>query len=332
MTKTRRALITGISGQDGSYLAELLLDLGYEVHGLVRAPMRRRVRHLESIRTQLHLWPGDLTDTPRLIRLLKLLQPDEIYNLAAVTFVGDSWSDPNLCYDVNARAVIGLLEGVRTVCPKARCFQASTSEMFGQAQSSPQNEETPLRPRSPYGLAKKAAHEAIRFYREKHGLFAVGAIMFNHESPRRGPQFVTRKITQAVAQIKAGLAVELKLGNLSARRDWGYAGDYVRAMHELLQQRVPRDFVLGTGELHTVEEFAALAFEQADLDWRNYVVVDPEFYRPTEPVDLVADARAIHSEIGWHSSLDFGELVSIMVQSDLAQTDALVQRRLAVAA
>jgi GDPmannose 4,6-dehydratase len=328
----RRALITGITGQDGSYLAEWLLGLGYEVHGLVRAPARRRIPNLQAIQSQLYLWPSDLCDTPRIARLLKLLQPDEIYNLAAITFVGDSWTDPNLCYEVNARAVVGLLEAVRTTCPLARFFQASTSELFGQPEVAPQTETTPLNPRSPYGLAKLAAHQAVRFYREKHGLFAAASIMFNHESPRRGPQFVTRKVTHTLARIKRGLATKLRLGNLQARRDWGFAGDFVRAMHGMLQLREPRDLVIGTGRLHSVEEFVAAAFTEAGLSWTDHVVVDPEFYRPAEPIDIVADASTARRELGWEPQVDFADLLAMMVRHDLELIGAHVARPAALAA
>lgn len=315
----RRALITGISGQDGSYLAERLLAEGYEVHGAVRPPLSRSFPLLRTVASSVQIWPCDLRESSRLAELLETLKPDEIYNLAAVTFLGDSWNDPNNCFEINARAVLGFLESVRLKCPAARFFQAGTSEMFGQPLESPQNESTSLRPRSPYGLAKAAAHEAVRFYREKHGLFAVGGIMFNHESPRRGSRFVTRKVTLAAARIRAGLDQELRLGDLTARRDWGHAKDYVAAMTMMLRQDDPRDFVIGTGKLHSVEDFVAIAFAAVDLDWKKHVVIDPAYCRPPEQVQLVADATAIRNTLGWKPEIDFGSLAEEMALHDLHQ-------------
>lgn len=319
MGQPRRAFITGISGQDGSYLAEHLLGAGYEVHGLVRPPERRPLATLAGIRGQLHLWPGDVADTERIHRLLKLLQPDEIYHLAAVTYLNDTWKNPTHCFDVNARAVVGLLDAARQGCPKARFFQAGTSELFGQPETSPQDEKTPFRPRSPYGLAKQAAHHAVQFYREKHGLFAVNGIMFNHESPRRPTQFVTRKITHAAARIRHGLQRELRLGNLDACRDWGFAADYVRAMHAMLQLDQPQDLVIGTGELHTVQSLVETAFGVAGLEWQRYVVVDPAFCRPPEAVPLRANSTLARQTLGWTPSLTFEQLIEMMTTADLQQ-------------
>lgn len=327
----RRAFITGIAGQDGSYLAEWLLELGYEVHGLVRPPLRRPLPNLKAVRPQLHLWPGDVADSPRLARLLRLVKPDEIYNLAGVSFIADTWSDPVGCWRTNAAAVVGLLDAARRECPAARVFQAGTSEIFGQPDAAPQNEGAARRPRSPYGLAKAAAHEAVAFHRRAHGLFAVGGILFNHESPRRPAQYVTRKISQAVARIAAGRQREVKLGSLDAVRDWGFAGDAVRAMHLALQAKAPADYVVGTGRLRSVESLAAVAFAAAGLDWRDHVTVDPALCRPPEAVPLVADAAAIRADLGWEPSVSFEELIADMVRHDLKREGVRAARRLAAA-
>jgi len=314
----RKAFITGVTGQDGSHLAELLLDKGYRVYGLVRRHSAESYPRLTGIRDRIELVPGDLCDAPSLDRAVEELQPDEIYNLAAMSFVGASWGQPALTTEVNAMGVLRLLEAVRRYCPRARLYQASTSEMFGLIRESPQRETTPFHPRSPYGVAKVYAHFLTANYRESYSLFACAGILFNHEGPRRGPEFVTRKITRAVAGIKLGLEHELRLGNLAARRDWGYAGDYVDAMWRMLQQERPDDFVIGTGENHTVEEFVAIAFAHAGLDWRDHVVVDPNLYRPAEVDTLLADASKARRVLGWQPAVSFAQLVRMMVDADLA--------------
>src|SRR5947209_166627 len=314
----RKAFITGVTGQDGSHLAELLLDKGYRVYGLVRRHSAESYPRLTSIRDRIELVPGDLCDAPALDRAVEEIQPDEIYNLGAMSFVGASWGQPALTTEVNAMGVLRLLEAVRRYCPRARLYQASTSEMFGLIRESPQRETTPFHPRSPYGVAKVYAHFLTANYRESYSLFACAGILFNHEGPRRGPEFVTRKITRAVAGIKLGLEHELRLGNLAARRDWGYAGDYVDAMWRMLQQERPDDFVIGTGENHTVEEFVAIAFAHAGLDWRDHVVVDPNLYRPAEADTLLADASKARRVLGWQPAVSFAQLVRMMVDADLA--------------
>jgi len=314
----RKAIITGITGQDGSHLAELLLDKGYRVYGLVRRHSAEDYPRLAGIRDRIELVSGDLCDAPSLDRAVEQIQPDEIYNLAAMSFVGASWGQPALTTEVNALGVLRLLEAVRRYCPGARFYQASTSEMFGLIRESPQRETTPFHPRSPYGVAKVYAHFLTANYRESYGLFACAGILFNHEGPRRGPEFVTRKITRAVAAIKLGRERELRLGNLNARRDWGYAGDYVEAMWRMLQQDRPDDFVIGTGANHTVEEFVAIAFAHAGLDWRAHVVIDPQLYRPAEVDTLLADASKARRVLGWQPALSFEQLVRLMVDADIA--------------
>jgi GDPmannose 4,6-dehydratase len=312
----RTALITGVTGQDGSYLAEFLLARGYRVCGAVR-PGRPAGTTLG-----VELWPVDLLDLDGLTRLLDDVRPDEVYNLAAVTFVPASVRDPLSVYEFNTLSAARLLEAVRRACPTARFFQAGSSEMFGSATSAPQNEDTPFRPRSPYGAAKVAACHLAAAYRAAFGLFACTGILFNHESPRRGLEFVTRKITRAAARIQLGLDRELRLGSLQARRDWGFAGDYVRAMWLMLQQQEPQDHVIGTGAAHTVEDFVAAAFGRLGLDWRKHVVVDPQFVRPLEPVPLVADAARARACLGWRPEVGFRELVERMVDADLAALTA----------
>lgn len=311
-----RALITGITGQDGSYLAEWLLQQGYEVHGLIRRTSQPHLERLTCL-ADLHLQEGDLLDTGSLLRVLSAAEPDEVYNLAAQSFVGTSWQQPELTGEVTGMGALRMLEAIRQVNPKIRYYQASSSEMFGKVQETPQRESTPFYPRSPYGVAKLFAHWATVNYRESHGLFATSGILFNHESPRRGLEFVTRKITDAVARIKLGLADRLPLGNLAARRDWGFAGDYVRAMWQMLQQPAPRDYVIATGETHSVEEFVSLAFAHVGLDWRSYVVVDPAFYRPAEVDLLIGDPARAKAELGWEPQVRFAELVGMMVEADL---------------
>jgi len=303
------ALITGITGQDGSYLAEFLLARGYRVHGVVRRASTEptdRIRHLQD-RVVLH--QGDLADQASLVRLVQEIRPTELYNLAAQSFVPTSWHQPILTGDITGLGVARTLEAIRLVDPEVRFYQASSSEMFGEVQETPQRETTPLYPRSPYGVAKTYGHYLTINYRESYDLFACSGILFNHESPRRGLEFVTRKITNGVARIKLGIDSELRLGNLQAKRDWGFAGDYVRAMWLMLQQDKPDDFVIGTGETHSVEEFVQIAFEHAGLDWRQYVTIDPKFYRPAEVDLLLGDPTKSREKLGWKPEVGFEELV-----------------------
>jgi GDPmannose 4,6-dehydratase len=312
------ALITGVTGQDGSYLAEFLLDKGYRVYGMVRRASTENFARIEHLRDRLELPQADLLDSASLIQILEKTRPDEIYNLAAQSFVPTSWDQPVLTAEFTAVGVTRLLEAIRRVTPQARFYQASSSEMFGKVRATPQNEDTPFYPRSPYGVAKAYAHYITVNYRESYKLFAVSGVLFNHESPRRGLDFVTRKITHAVAKIKLGLAKELRLGNLQSRRDWGFAGDYVRAMWLMLQQPRPADYVVGTGETHTVEEFVRLAFGHVGLDWQRYVVIDPQLFRPAEVELLQADPTKARTELGWQPTVSFPDLVRLMVDADLA--------------
>jgi GDPmannose 4,6-dehydratase len=315
MLKT--ALITGITGQDGSYLAEFLLEKGYAVHGIVRHVSTDSLHRIRHIRSRVKLHGADLLDENSLIRLLDEIQPAEFYNLAAMSFVPISWQQPQLTSEVTGLGVLRALEAVRKVNPRIRFYQASSSEMFGQAVETPQSERTPFYPRSPYAVAKVFGHWITVNYRESHGLHACSGILFNHESPRRGLEFVTRKITHTVAQIKMGLASELRLGNLEAKRDWGFAGDYVRAMWLMLQQDQPQDFVIGTGISRKVEDFVAAAFSQVGLDWHDYVVLDAKFHRPAEVHLLEADASKARRELGWDPQITFHQLVTMMVNADL---------------
>ena len=315
MSKT--ALITGITGQDGSYLAEWLLAKGYEVHGAVRQVSTDSLVRIAHLQDRVTLHSADLLDENSLIRLIEETQPAEIYNLAAMSFVAASWNQPLLYAEVTGLGVLRVLEAIRKVNPKIRFYQASSSEMFGKVVDTPQTETTPFYPRSPYGVAKVYAHWITVNYRETYGLHACSGILFNHESPRRGFQFVTRKITHAVARIKHGLASELRLGNLNAKRDWGYAGDYVRAMWMMLQHDIPQDFVIGTGVTRSVEDFVEAAFAHVDLDWHDYVVIDPKFYRPAEVNLLLADSTKAHKVLGWQPYTTFDELVETMVNADL---------------
>ena len=308
--------MTGITGQDGSYLAELLLEKGYEVFGLVRRASGPNLQRLEGIVERLTLIPGDLLDQTSLIRAVQETRPHEVYNLAAQSYVPTSWSEPVSTGEVTALGVTRMLEAVRSAAPEARFYQASTSEMFGAA-SPPQNETTPFHPRSPYGVAKCYGHWATVNYRESYGLFAVSGILFNHESPRRGPEFVTRKITLAAARIALGLERELYLGNLEARRDWGFAGDHVRAMWDMLQQDSPTDYVIATGRTHSVRELCQLAFGHADLEWSEHVRCEESLMRPAEIEHLVGDASRARSEFGWEPRVSFEELIAMMVESDL---------------
>jgi GDPmannose 4,6-dehydratase len=317
MSQKRRALITGITGQDGSYLAEFLLEQGYEVFGLVRRSSSPGLERLEAILDRVELLGGDLLDQSSLMSALQASRPAEVYNLAAQSFVPTSWSEPVFTAEVTALGVIRLLEAMRSVAPEARFYQASTSEMFGQAPA-PQSESTPFHPRSPYGVAKVYGHWATVNYRESYGMFAVSGILFNHESPRRGTEFVTRKVTRAAARIAKGLQQEVKLGNLDARRDWGHARDFVRAMWQMLQQPEPRDFVIATGQTHSVRELCEVAFRCAGLDWRDHVRVDDAFLRPAEVDHLVGDPSRANELLGWRPEVSFDELVAEMVAADLA--------------
>jgi GDPmannose 4,6-dehydratase len=314
-----RALITGITGQDGSYLAELLLEKGYEVFGMTRRASTENVERIEHLIERLTLVQGDLLDPPSLDAALRAAQPSEVYNLAAQSFVPTSWNQPVLTAEFTAVGVTRMLEAIRAVDPKIRFYQASSSEMFGKVREVPQTELTPFHPRSPYGVAKVYGHHITVNYRESYDLFAVSGILFNHESPRRGLEFVTRKITDGVARIKLGLAQELRLGNLDARRDWGFAGDYVDAMWRMLQRDEPADYVIATGEEHSVREFVELAFERAGLEPDDHVVMDPALHRPAEVDHLVGDASKARTELGWERRLSFAELVETMVDADLAR-------------
>ena len=316
----RKALVTGITGQDGSYLTELLLSKGYEVTGVVRRASTdhyERIDHLQS-EPRLRLVDADLLDPSSLMAALEVSQADEVYNLAAQSFVPTSFSQPVLTAEFTAVGVARLLEAVRQVRPRARFYQASSSEMFGKVRETPQSEETRFHPRSPYGVAKVYGHWITVNYREAYGMHASSGILFNHESPRRGLQFVTRKITHAVARIRAGLQDKLVLGNLEARRDWGYAGDYVEAMWLMLQQEQPDDYVIATGQTHTVQEFCELAFGHADLDWRQHVVSDQKLRRPAEVDLLLGDAGKAARQLGWRPKVDFSTLVKMMTDADLA--------------
>lgn len=316
------ALITGITGQDGSYLAEFLLDKGYQVHGMMRrssTDCSERIKHLDG---RLELHQGDLIDQYSLTKLIDRIQPTEVYNLGAQSFVPTSWQQPILTAEITALGVTRLLDAIRQVNSQIRFYQASSSEMFGKVHETPQRETTPFHPRSPYGVAKVYGHYITVNYRESYDMFACSGILFNHESPRRGLEFVTRKITNAVARIKVGLDDELRLGNMSARRDWGFAGDYVRAMWMMLQQSEPDDYVISTNETHTVEEFVRIAFEHVGLDWTKHVVVDPKFYRPAEVELLLGDCTKATEKLGWKPEMSFEELVTCMVDSDLARAHA----------
>ncbi|MCS7220655.1 MAG: GDP-mannose 4,6-dehydratase [Anaerolineae bacterium] len=312
-----KALITGITGQDGSYLAEFLLSKGYEVIGMVRRSSTVNFDRIRHIQDRITLVQGDLLDQVSLINILQQHRPDEVYNLAAQSFVPTSFEQPVLTGEFTALGVTRLLDAIRIVDPTIRFYQASSSEMFGKVREVPQNENTPFYPRSPYGVAKVYGHWITVNYRESYGLFAVSGILFNHESPRRGLEFVTRKVTHGAARIKLGLANELRLGNLDARRDWGYAGDYVRAMWLMLQQDHADDYVIATGETHSVRELCQEAFGYLGLDWERYVVSDPRFYRPAEVDLLVGDASKARRVLGWEPTVSFRELIQMMVDADL---------------
>ncbi len=317
----KRALITGITGQDGSFLAELLLAKGYEVHGMVRRLSTENYSRIEAIRDQVHLHTGDLLDDHSLVSVLRASRPEEIYNLAAMSFVGASWNQPTLTAEFTGLGVTRMLEAMREVCPDARFYQASSSEMFGKVRETPQNEATSFYPRSPYGVAKVYGHFITVNYRESYGLYACSGILFNHESPRRSLEFVTRKVTHQAAAIKLGMAEEIRLGNLDARRDWGYAPDYVEAMWLMLQQGEAEDFVIGTGTDHSVQDLVEIAFDHAGLSPADHVVQDPELLRPAEVDRLVADASRAHQVLGWKPKTDFEQMVRLMVDADVSRLE-----------
>jgi len=316
---SRRALITGITGQDGSYLAEFLLEQGYEVTGVVRRSSSPNLWRIEHLLDRITLRPADLLDQLSLIRLIQERKPHELYNLAAMSFVPASWDQPLLTGEYNSQGVTRMLEAVRHVDPGIRLYQASSSEMYGRVREVPQTELTPFYPRSPYGVSKVFGHYITVNYRESYGLFAVSGILFNHESPRRGLEFVTRKVSDGVARIKLGLADHLGLGNLDASRDWGFAGDYVRAMWMMLQQPVADDYVIATGISHTVRRLVEIAFQHVDLDWEKYVRIDPEFLRPAEVDHLIGESAKARRVLGWTPTVTFEQLVTMMVDADLAR-------------
>lgn len=322
MSERRRALVTGLTGQDGSYLAEFLLDKGYEVFGLVRRSSMPRLERVQEILEDVEIVYGDLIDQSSLQRVMGDCQPHEIYNLAAQSFVPTSFAEPVLTAEVTALGTTRMLEAMRQVCPSSRFYQASSSEMFGAVRETPQNEETPFVPRSPYGVSKLYAHWATVHNREAYGVFACSGILFNHESPRRGEEFVTRKIAKAAARISRGLQDVLQLGNLEARRDWGFAGDYVHAMWLMLQADVPGDYVIATGQTNSVKEFCARAFERVDLNWEEYVQTTDELIRPLEVDLLVGDAGLAQRTLGWSPTVRFEGLVDMMVDAELAKIDA----------
>jgi GDPmannose 4,6-dehydratase len=313
----KTALVTGVTGQDGSYLAEFLLSEDYEVHGMVRRSSTNTHERIAHLTDRIMLHPADLLDQYSLVRLINEVQPDEVYNLAAQSFVPTSYNEPVLTAELTGVGVTRMLDAIRLTNPQIRFYQASSSEMFGRVQETPQRETTPFWPRSPYGVAKVYGHWITVNYRESYDIFACSGILFNHESPRRGKEFVTRKITHTVARIKLGLVDELRLGNLDAKRDWGFAGSYVRAMWLMLQQDEPEDFVIGTDETHSVRDFVSAAFARVDLDWNDYVVIDPKFYRPAEVDLLVSDASKARTKLGWESEVNFQQLVEMMVDADL---------------
>jgi GDPmannose 4,6-dehydratase len=316
------ALITGITGQDGSYLAELLLSKGYKVYGMVRRASVDKFERIAHIMDKIELIQGDLLDQYSLISALKKAQPSEVYNLAAQSFVPTSWAQPVLTSEFTAIGVTRMLESIRLVDPKIRFYQASSSEMYGKVLETPQTEVTPFYPRSPYGVAKVYGHYITVNYRESYNLFAVSGILFNHESPRRGLEFVTRKVTDGVARIKLGLSKELRLGNLDAQRDWGFAGDYVEAMWLMLQQDTPDDYVIATGQTQTVKELVRVAFDHAGLDWEKHVVLDPAFIRPAEVDLLIGDPAKAKKKLGWSPKVSFEQMIRMMVDSDIARLSA----------
>ncbi len=313
------ALITGITGQDGSYLAELLLAKGYRVFGVVRRTSHDSYERIDHLLGRIEIVPADLLDQHSLTVVLQETRPDEVYNLAAQSYVPTSWTQPVLTGEFTALGVTRILEAIRLVHPSARFYQASSSEMFGKVQDSPQRETTPFYPRSPYGVAKVYGHWITVNYRESYGLYAVSGILFNHESPRRGIEFVTRKVSDGVARIKLGLTRQLQLGNLDAKRDWGFAGDYVDAMWRMLQPPAPEDYVIGTGIVHSVRELVEIAFSHVGLDWQKHVVIDPRFLRPAEVDVLLADPSKARTRLGWSPTVSFADLVRSMVDADLTR-------------
>jgi GDPmannose 4,6-dehydratase len=316
----KRALITGITGQDGSYLAELLLEKGYEVHGIVRRASTESFERIEHLAGKVHLHQADLLDQLSLIDVIKLTSPGEVYNLAAMSFVPTSWKQPVLTGDFTAIGVTRMLEAIKLLGRDSiRFYQASSSEMFGKVQAVPQKEDTPFYPRSPYGVAKLYGHWITINYRESYNMYCCSGILFNHESERRGKEFVTRKVTDGVARIKLGLATELRLGNLDAKRDWGFAGDYVRAMWLMLQQDKPDDYVIATNKTHTVQRLVEVAFEAAGLDWKKYVVIDPQLVRPAEVDLLIGDPAKAKAKLGWEPQMTFEQMIERMVKADLAR-------------
>ena len=318
----RRALITGITGQDGSYLAELLLEKGYEVYGMVRRSSTPSTWRIEHLLDRLTLKPADLLDQLSLLRLIDDVRPHEVYNLAAMSFVPASWDQPMLTGEFNSQGVTRMLDAIRRVDPAIRFYQASSSEMFGKVREVPQTELTPFYPRSPYGVSKVFAHYITVNYRESYGMFAVSGMLFNHESPRRGLEFVTRKVSDGAARIKLGLADALSIGNLDARRDWGFAGDYVVAMWMMLQQERPDDFVIATGVSHSVRELIEVAFTRAGLDWQKHVRIDPALLRPAEVEHLLGDASKARAQLGWTPQVNFTQLIETMVDADLERLTA----------
>jgi len=313
----KKALITGITGQDGSYLAELLLKKGYDVYGMVRRTSTVRYDRIQHIQDDINIVHGDMADQMSLARLLQEIKPEEVYNLAAQSFVPTSWSQPVFTGDITGLGTTRVLEAIRTVNPEIRFYQASSSEMFGEVREVPQKETTPFYPRSPYGVAKVYGHWITVNYRESYDLHASSGILFNHESPRRGMEFVTRKVTYNVAKIKHGLANELRMGNYDAQRDWGFAGDYVQAMWLMLQQDEPDDYVVSTGKTYTVKRLLEVAFETVDLNWEDYTVQDPRFMRPAEVDLLIGDPSKAHAKLGWEPEVSFEELIQMMVESDM---------------
>jgi len=313
----KRVIITGITGQDGSYLAELLLEKGYDVYGMIRRSSAPNLWRIEHLLDRITLKPADLLDQLSLIRLIDEVRPHELYNLAAMSFVPASWDQPMLTGEYNSQGVTRMLDAVRRVDPAIRFYQASSSEMFGKVREVPQRETTPFYPRSPYGVSKVFAHYITVNYRESYGLFAVSGMLFNHESPRRGLEFVTRKVTDGVARVKLGLADSVRIGNLDAQRDWGFAGDYVRAMWLMLQQDHPDDYVIATGVSHSVRQLIQIAFGHAGLDWERHVRVDPALLRPAEVEHLLGDSTKARSELGWKPEVDFEQLVTMMVDADI---------------
>jgi GDPmannose 4,6-dehydratase len=322
-----KALITGITGQDGSYLAEFLLEQGYQVIGMMRRTSTINFDRIRHIQDRIEIVPGDLLDQVSLINVLQEHRPQEVYNLAAQSFVPTSWKQPVFTGEATALGVTRMLEAIRTVDPEIKFYQASSSEMFGKVQEVPQNEKTPFYPRSPYGVAKVYGHWITVNYRESYGIFACSGILFNHGSPRRGLEFVERKVAHGVARIKLGLAENLHLGNLEAKRDWGYAGDYVKAMWLMLQQPEPDDYVVGTGEIHSVRELCQVGFDHLGLNWADYVISDPCFFRPAEVDQLVADPRKARKKLSWRPTVSFEDLIKMMVDADMKALQRAMKNR-----